>query len=62
MGPDLDRRNIKRAVESIDGLDLGIGVPVSFGPSRHQGSDQVYYTEVQEGRFVPVRAWQRWRK
>jgi ABC-type branched-subunit amino acid transport system substrate-binding protein len=62
MGPELKRERIKPVVESIQQLDLGIDVPVSFGPNKHQGLDQVYYTEVQDGRFVPVKDWERWRK
>jgi hypothetical protein len=62
MGPQLDRKRLKEIVESIDQLDLGIGVPVSFGAGKHQGLDRIYFTEVREGRFVPVADWKRWRK
>src|SRR5438034_7530919 len=31
---------------------LGIDVPVSFGPERHQGLNRVYFTRVEDGRFV----------
>ncbi len=43
-GPDLTVDGFIEAVESISGLDLGIGSPISFGPDRHQGSDQVWGT------------------
>jgi ABC-type branched-subunit amino acid transport system substrate-binding protein len=62
LGPKLDRKRLKEIVESIDQLDLGIGVPVSFGAGKHQGLDQIYCTEVRDGRFVPVTDWKRWRK
>jgi ABC-type branched-subunit amino acid transport system substrate-binding protein len=62
LGPELDQARLRTTVESIRDLDLGIGVPVSFGPGKHQGLDQVYYTVAEEGRFVPVRDWKRWAK
>jgi ABC-type branched-subunit amino acid transport system substrate-binding protein len=61
----LERPAIREVVESIDRLNLGIGVDVSFGPRKHQGlegGNAVYYTEVKDGRFVPVRDWKRWRQ
>jgi ABC-type branched-subunit amino acid transport system substrate-binding protein len=52
------------AAQSLDEVDLGIDVPVRFGPGRHQGLDKVYYTTVENGAFVPVREeqWEAWRK
>jgi ABC-type branched-subunit amino acid transport system substrate-binding protein len=62
LGPEADRARLRATVEAIRGLDLGIGVPVSFGPDKHQGLDRVYYTVAEEGRFVPVTDWKRWAK
>jgi ABC-type branched-subunit amino acid transport system substrate-binding protein len=62
LGPDPDRTRLRATVEAIRDLDLGIGVPVSFGPDKHQGLDQVYYTVAEDGRFVPIRDWTRWAK
>jgi ABC-type branched-subunit amino acid transport system substrate-binding protein len=62
MGPPFERARLTQAAESIAELDLGMGVPVSFGKDRHQAIDQVYYTVVQDGRFEPLEDWQRWRK
>lgn len=52
------------AAESVRDMDLGIDVPVSFGPDRHQGLDRVYFTTVEEGAFVPVGVahWEAWRQ
>ena len=61
MEPPLTPQRIRKVVESFDNVDLGIGVPISFGPAKHQGLDQVYYTVVTEGRFVTVTNWERWR-
>jgi hypothetical protein len=47
-------------------FDLGMGQPLSFGgdTARRQASDQVYYTVVRDGRFVPFRdgEWEAWAK
>lgn len=64
MGPDLQVERLKETVESLKEVNLGMGVPVSFGPDRHQGlsADQVYFTVVKEGCFVPLESWERWNK
>jgi len=62
MGPDLDKKRIKPVVEGLYRLDIGIDSPVSFGVNRHQGLDRVYYTTYSDGRFVPIKDWDRWRK
>ena len=56
----LDRRSLQAAFASIDHYDLGIDGEVSFALGRTQGLNQVYYTRVEQGRFVPVDDWQRW--
>jgi branched-chain amino acid transport system substrate-binding protein len=62
MGPDPRRERIKEVVESIKDLDLGIDATVSFGPGKHQGLDQVYYTVASDGRFVTLKDWKVWSK
>jgi branched-chain amino acid transport system substrate-binding protein len=62
MGPPFDRDRLKRVAESMTNVDIGMGLPVSFGKDRHQAIDRVYYTEVREGRFVPLEDWKRWCK
>jgi len=47
---------------SLPTFDLGIDVPVSFGPNKHQGLDRVYFTTVRSGRFVRLEDWKRWAK
>ena len=51
------RGSLEEAVFSIRDFDLGIGEQVSFGPDRRQGLDRVYYTVVEDGRFVPLNDW-----
>jgi hypothetical protein len=62
MGPPFERQRIRPTAESVRDLDLGIGVPFSFGPDRHQATDRVYYTVVRDGRFVALTNWEEWRK
>jgi ABC-type branched-subunit amino acid transport system substrate-binding protein len=62
MRADPARARFREVMESLDKLDLGTGAAVSFGPKKHQGSNEVYYTAVEGGRFVPVKDWESWRK
>jgi branched-chain amino acid transport system substrate-binding protein len=56
-GPNPSRLSIRQALESLRGLDVGIGAAVSFGPERHQGLDSVYFTRVEGERWVPIADW-----
>ncbi len=62
MGNNPDRERVRGAVEGIKDLDIGINTRITFGPGKHQGLDDVYYTTVQQGRFVPITDWGRWSK
>ncbi|HTN51795.1 MAG TPA: ABC transporter substrate-binding protein [Anaeromyxobacter sp.] len=54
-GRNLTTDSLIDALEGIHGLDLGIGVPVSFGPSEHQGSHKVWGTVIDgKGNFKPL--------
>ena len=55
---EADRANLEQAVFSVKDFDLGVGERVSFGPNRRQGLQTVYYTVVEDGRFVPLNDWQ----
>ncbi len=56
-GPNPTRPALRAALESMRNVDLGIGAPLSFGPERHQGLDSVYFTRVENGRWVPLNDW-----
>jgi ABC-type branched-subunit amino acid transport system substrate-binding protein len=43
-GKNLTTDTLVDALESVRGLDLGLGVPLSFGPSEHQASHKVWGT------------------
>jgi ABC-type branched-subunit amino acid transport system substrate-binding protein len=56
-GPTPSRAGFRQALESLRNVDLGIGAPLTFSPERHQGLDSVYFTRVENGRWVPVTEW-----
>ncbi|WP_425456691.1 ABC transporter substrate-binding protein [Aliikangiella marina] len=54
-GRHLDTEIVVEALESIKDFDLGIGSPVSFSLSNHQGSHRVWGTKIDtEGNFELV--------
>jgi ABC-type branched-subunit amino acid transport system substrate-binding protein len=61
MGSQPSRAAIAATVAGIRDVELGMGSLVTFGGS-NQGSDAVFYTTVQDGRFVPIVNWEGWRK
>ena len=58
LGDNPSRKGLEQAVFTIRDFDLGISERVSFGPDRRQGLQGVYYTVVDEGRFVTLDNWQ----
>jgi len=53
-GPAPTRERIIDAIESLTDLDIGIGVNISYSPTRHQGSHNVWITMIKEGRVVAI--------
>jgi branched-chain amino acid transport system substrate-binding protein len=43
-GRALTTEGLVKALEDVQGLDLGLGTPLSFAPSEHQGSHKVWGT------------------
>jgi hypothetical protein len=66
MGVDPKRADLAATVLAMGDFDLGMGQPLSFGgdTGRRQASDQVYYTVVRDGHFVPFGdgEWKTWAK
>jgi ABC-type branched-subunit amino acid transport system substrate-binding protein len=56
-GVNPTRAGLRVALEGMRNVDLGIAAPLTFGPERHQGLDSVYFTRVENGRWVPVQDW-----
>ncbi|MCP4350646.1 MAG: ABC transporter substrate-binding protein [Desulfobacterales bacterium] len=56
-GKNLNRDQFINAIESIGNYDLGIDNKLSFSPTDHQGLDRVYFTQIQNGKFVLITDW-----
>ncbi|HEU5192189.1 MAG TPA: ABC transporter substrate-binding protein [Methylomirabilota bacterium] len=56
-GVNPTRASFRAALETMRNVDLGIAAPLTFAPERHQGLDNVYFTRVENGRWVPVQDW-----
>ena len=55
-GLDLNTDTLVGALESIKEYDIGIGTPLSFGPSEHQASHKVWLTSLDgQGAYRPIR-------
>ena len=54
-GPDLDTEKLVATLENLHDLDLGLGTPVTFGRSEHQGVHKVWGTQLDaNGRYQPI--------
>jgi ABC-type branched-subunit amino acid transport system substrate-binding protein len=54
-GPAADADRLVSALESIRGLDFGLGPTVNYGPSEHQAVHKVWGTQIDEtARFRPI--------
>ena len=58
LGDAPSRKGLEEAVFTVRDVDLGLGELVSFGPERRQGLQRVYYTVVDDDRFVTLDDWQ----
>jgi len=56
-GRNLTRQSFLEAIESMSEYSLGSDVRLSFGPSDHQGLDNVSFTRLREGSFVLMDDW-----
>jgi branched-chain amino acid transport system substrate-binding protein len=54
-GPQLDTERLVDTLENLRDFDIGLGTPVTFGPSEHQGLHKVWGTELDAtGHFQPI--------
>ena len=54
-GPELDTEKLVETFENLRDLDIGLGTPVSFSRSEHQGVHKVWGTQLDEnGRYQPM--------
>jgi ABC-type branched-subunit amino acid transport system substrate-binding protein len=55
VGPQLDTEKLVEALETVRDFDMGLGAPISFGPTEHQGSHKVWGTQLNEyGRYQAI--------
>ncbi len=54
-GSQLDTEKLIETLENMRDLDLGLGAPISFGKSEHQGSHKIWGTQLKEnGKYEDV--------
>jgi ABC-type branched-subunit amino acid transport system substrate-binding protein len=54
-GPGLNSETLVRTLESMHGFDMGLGAPINFGPTEHQGVHKVWGTQIgADGHFSPI--------
>ncbi len=54
-GPQLDTEKLVEAFETMHDFDLGLGTPISFSRSEHQGLHKVWGTQLEEsGKYEPI--------
>src|SRR6266567_1583610 len=54
-GPQLDTERLVSTLENLRDLDIGLGTPVSFSRSEHQGVHKVWGTQLDSnGRYQPI--------
>ncbi len=56
-GPELTRERFIDAIESINNYSVGIANTISFGSNLHQGLERVYFTVLEDGRFILITDW-----
>ena len=49
--PAMTREGVIDGLESLSGLDVGIGVPVSYSATSHQASHKVWPTVIRNGQY-----------
>ncbi len=52
--------DLLRAAQGVSAVDLGVDATVSYSKEDHEGLEKVYFTTVENGRFVPLTDWSRW--
>ncbi|MGB4868775.1 MAG: ABC transporter substrate-binding protein [Candidatus Promineifilaceae bacterium] len=62
LGEQPRRENIDDVLDAMNNLNLGINTTVSYAENKHQGLDTVYYTVLQDGKFIPLTSWEEWKK
>jgi len=51
-GRELSRDKFIKTIESLKNYSIGMGVPVNYGQDDHQAFDKVYFSRLNNGRFL----------
>ncbi len=46
------RENLIDSIESINNLDISIGVTISYSTNNHQAIHRIWGTQIQQGKFM----------
>lgn len=55
-GRDLSRERLIDTLESFRDVDIGSIPPVTYGPDRHWGQNQSFFTKVKDGKMIKITA------
>jgi len=44
-------------LESLKDYSVGIGANIDFSPEDHQALEKIYFTRIQDGRFILFTDW-----
>jgi hypothetical protein len=54
-GRQLDTERLVETLENLHDLNIGLGTPLTFSESEHQGMHKVWGTQLDEnGRYQPI--------
>jgi ABC-type branched-subunit amino acid transport system substrate-binding protein len=53
-GPNLSRETMKQTIEGMSRMDIGIGMPLTFGLFDHSGLDDIFYSRLGENGIFSV--------
>ncbi len=53
-GPNLSRETMKQTIEGMSRMDIGIGMPLTFGLFDHSGLDDIFYSRLGENGVFSV--------
>jgi hypothetical protein len=54
-GPQLDTERLVESLENLRDFDMGLGTPVTFGRTEHQGVHKVWGTQLDaNGRYQAI--------
>jgi ABC-type branched-subunit amino acid transport system substrate-binding protein len=54
-GPQVDTERLVQALETMRDFDMGLGTPINFGQTEHQGSHKVWGTQLDPtGHYQPI--------